>query len=500
MLSLSQQQRLQQKLSPQQIQYIKLLQLPQIQLEQAIQAELEVNPALEEGVDEDLDTELLDLKPENENEQIEKPELPEKSEFSDSIPDETYTQKTSSDEFSWEDYINKDDLYGFKSEEYAQHGDDDDDRPDSTPRYQSNLGEKILEELRLQPISDLEYQIGEHLIGSTDADGYLRIETHKILDDIYFNLGITVPEVQLERVRKIIMNIEPVGYCSVTLQECLLAQLENMELTETSENAIQILTECFDEFTRKHFDQIMKKLDLYQDELKDAFELIQKLNPKPGDGDFSPNENYVTPDFFVIHENDGFTIQLNDKGTPPLRINKKYVEMAASKSSGLNDDARNFIRKKVEDAKWFRQSIMQRRETMMKVMTSIVEIQQTFFETGTGLRPMILKSVADKIMMDISTISRVVNSKYVQTEYGVYSLKHFFSEGIETDSGEDASSKEVKEQIKLILDAEDGSKPLSDDKIADLLNSKGFNIARRTVTKYRESLNIPVARLRKKIN
>ncbi|MBN8707359.1 MAG: RNA polymerase factor sigma-54, partial [Bacteroidetes bacterium] len=353
--------------------------------------------------------------------------------------------------------------------------------------------------IRLLNFNEKQIMISEHLLGSVDPDGYLRVEPAKFIDDFIFNFGMAVTEQEVERVRKAIANLEPPGYLSRTLQECLLFQLHNMEVTETSENAIEILTHCYDEFTRRHFDQIMKVLQLQPDELKDAFELIRHLNPKPGEGDHNPNSNYITSDFFVENDNGDLIITLNDRGIPSLRINRKYVAMAVSKVSKIDDQTRQFIRKKVEDAKFFRQSIIQRRETMMKVMTSIVEIQRTFFETGAGLRPMILKDVADRIFMDISTISRVVNSKYVQTEFGVFSLKHFFSEGIETDSGEEASTREVKEKIKEILDNEDGQKPLSDDKIAEILNDKGFNIARRTVTKYREALNIPVARLRRQI-
>lgn len=505
MLYLSQQQKLQQRLSPQQIQYIKLLQLPQLALEQAIKAELEVNPALEEGLDEEAETEPdLDVTApdiQTADSELNQPVAEEKKPESDDVNFDELNAGTSNndDEFSWEDYISEEDLYGRKSEEAQYNGQEDDDRPERTPVYVSNLTENIREQMLLLNFTPKQIQIAEQLLGSADPDGYLRIDNGRILDDIFFNLGLNVTEDELESVRKEIMTLDPVGMLSRNLQECLLAQLESMEFTYEIEDATLILTECFEEFTKKHFDVIMKKLNMDSDQLRDAFQVIQRLNPKPGEGDFSPNENYITPDFFVQNNNGELQIFLNDKGLPPLRINKKYVMMASSKSSKLDDEARSFIRKKVEDAKFFRQSIMQRRVTMQKVMTSIVEIQHTFFETGTGLRPMILKDIAEKILMDISTVSRVVNSKYVQTEFGVFSLKHFFSEGIETESGEDASSKEVKEKIRGIIDSEDGKKPLSDDKIAEILQSSGFTIARRTVTKYREAMNIPVARLRKKI-
>lgn len=504
MLQLSQQQKLQLKLSPQQIQYIRLLQLPQLALEQAIKAELEVNPALEEGGEDEFDTseegEQADVEAQADPPK-ETAEKEEKPETDDSwLLDDAGTAKSSNDdEFSWEDYISTEDLYGYKTEDYYSNYSDDDDRPDFTPVHVSNFTEKIRDQIRLLNFNEKQVLISEHLLGSVDPDGYLRVEPARFIDDFIFNFGMPVTEQEVELVRKAIANLEPPGYLSRTLQECLLFQLLNMDVTETSENAIDILTHCYDEFTRRHFDQIMKVLQLQPDELKDAFELIRHLNPKPGEGDHNPNSNYITPDFFVENDNGELSIVLNDRGIPSLRINRKYVAMAVSKVSKIDESTRQFIRKKVEDAKFFRQSIIQRRETMMKVMTSIVEIQRTFFETGTGLRPMILKDVADRIFMDISTISRVVNSKYVQTEFGVFSLKHFFSEGIETDSGEEASTREVKEKIREILENEDGQKPLSDDKIAEILNEKGFNIARRTVTKYREALNIPVARLRRQI-
>lgn len=516
MLYLSQQQRLQQKLSPQQIQYIKLLQLPQLALEQAIKAELEVNPALEEGSEDEVDSvepEIEILAPEPEVADADKLSTEAKKTEDVSIDDLIPQSKSNDEEFSWEDYISEDDLYGYKSGESSNYSEDD-DRPDNTPAYIDNLTEKIREQMALLNFSEKQIQIGEQLLGSMDPDGYLRIENARILDDIFFNFNLHVTDAELESVRKEIMTLDPVGICSRSLQECLICQLQNMELSFEVEDALLILSECFEEFTKKHFDAIMRKTGFDEEQLREAFQVIKRLNPKPGDGDFTANENYITPDFFVLYETanrkkikgeidhtdeGSFQIFLNDKGIPSLKINKKYVAMASAKNSKLDEESRSFIKKKVEDAKFFRQSIMQRRETMTKVMETIVDIQGEFFKTGAGLRPMILKDVADRILMDISTVSRVVNSKYVQTEFGVYSLKHFFSEGIETDTGEDASSKEVKIKLKEIIDNEDGKKPLSDDKIAEMLQDKGLTIARRTVTKYREAMNIPVARLRKKI-
>jgi len=314
----------------------------------------------------------------------------------------------------------------------------------------------------------------------------------------------------VERVLKRVQQLEPVGIGSRDLKECLLVQLYSMPGDLSGRDvAIAMLEEAYKAFTMKHFSAIMKKIGCEEDELKEAYDLIQhRLNPKPGEGDFTAQQNYITPDFSVGYVEGDFFITLNGRNAPELRISRQYRNMlqkiASEKknrsTNGVDDETKKFLKNKFESARWFINSIQQRRHTMTKVMHAIVELQEDFFKYGEGnLKPMILKDVAEIIDMDISTVSRVVNGKYVQTEFGVYELKYFFSEGLTTDSGEDISNKEVKAIIEGIIDIEDKTKPLSDQKIADMLEDRGFQIARRTVTKYREQLGIPVARLRKEI-
>jgi RNA polymerase sigma-54 factor len=314
----------------------------------------------------------------------------------------------------------------------------------------------------------------------------------------------------VERVLKLVQTLEPVGIASRSLQECLLVQLETMPAdTPSRDVAIRMLMKAYKDFTMKHFESIKRRLQLSDAQLKEAFDLVQRLNPKPGEGDFTAAQNYITPDFTVRYLEDEFYISLNSANAPQLRISKGYQHMLEKlssekkrgvKRSDIDSETKNFLKTKLESARWFINSINQRRATMLKVMHTIVELQQDFFKFGEGnLKPMILKDIAERIEMDISTVSRVVNGKYVQTEFGVYELKYFFSEGLSTDSGEEISNKEVKAIIEGIIAEENKQKPLSDQKIADMLEKQGFNIARRTVTKYREQLGVPVARLRKEI-
>ena len=305
-----------------------------------------------------------------------------------------------------------------------------------------------------------------------------------------------------ESVLKTIQRLDPVGVASRSLQECLTVQLELARFDpKIKALALRILTGFYDDFTMRHFEELAKKLDVSLDELKAAIDVIQHLNPKPGEGEFTQHENYVIPDYIVTKVDEEFTITLNDKNIPPLRINKGYKElMSKRKKNGVSSEAKDFIRQRFEAAKWFISSIHQRRETMLKVMRSIIERQREFFDAGEGLKPMIYKDIAEMIMMDISTISRVVNSKYVQTDFGVFSLRHFFSDSISTVDGDEVSNKEVKKILRELIESEDPLKPLSDHKLAELLNAQGLNIARRTVAKYREAMMIPVARLRRKLS
>ncbi len=497
MLNLQQRQSLQQKLSPQQIQYIKLLQLPTLALEQRIKAELEANPLLEEG------DELEELS--TEEEIHEEPEVDETPEA------EIREEERKEEDYDWDEYLNNaEDLYGHKAR--VDQSDDDDRRELPLPASVS-MTEHLYDQLAFLDLDETERMVAEQIIGSIDDDGYLRRPLESIIDDVMFNMGVIVSEADVERVLKRVQTLDPVGIASRDLQECLLVQLYNFpEGTPGVDVAIRMLEETYKAFTMKHFEAIQKKLDVSSEELKEAFDVIQRLNPKPGEGEFSAQQNYVTPDFTVQFVENEFVITLNGRNAPQLRISRQYLQMLQQLSddqkrgrpstshNGIDNEAKAFLKNKMESARWFINSINQRRHTMMKVMHAIVELQQDFFKYGEGhLRPMILKDVAERINMDISTISRVVNGKYVQTEFGVYELKYFFSEGLSTDSGEEVSNKEVKAIIETIIAQEDKKRPLSDQKIAKMLEKRGFQIARRTVTKYREQLGVPVARLRKEI-
>jgi RNA polymerase sigma-54 factor len=329
----------------------------------------------------------------------------------------------------------------------------------------------------------------------------LRRELATIVQDLNLTHGTAITIQKAEDVLKKIQRLDPVGIAARSLQECLTVQLEGLQIEpELKALAHRIVTEFYDDFTMRHFEEIAKKLGISLDELKRVLEVIQHLNPKPGEGQFSAQENYIVPDFLITKSDEDFIISLNDKNIPPLRINRAYRElMSKRKKNGVSTEAKDFIRQRFEAAKWFISSIHQRRETMLKVMRTIVEKQHEFFETGEGLRPLIYKDISEVIGMDISTISRVVNSKYVQTDYGVFPLRHFFSDSISTSSGDEVSNKEVKKKLKGLIDAEDPLHPLSDHKLAEILNKDGLNIARRTVAKYREAMLIPVARLRRKL-
>ncbi len=487
MLNISLQQKMMMKLSPQQVQYLKMLQLPMLALEQKIKAELELNPLLEEGYEEELEA-------------TQDQEDPLKDE---STPDETTTEKASEtkeseeDKYTIEDYMN-DDNAGFKSPESRSRDEEKDDlpQPDMVPLYH-----RMLEQFSLLDLDDEEFLLGQEIIGNVDEDGYLRRELSSIVQDLNLTHNLNISLEKAEGVLKKIQNLDPVGVASRNLQECLIAQLEASKGDPTLKAlALRIMKEMYEDFTMRHFEEIAKKLNIPLDELKKVIWLIQHLNPKPGEGDFSPQENYVVPDFIVAQSDDDFLISLNDRNIPPLRINKAYKElMSKRKKNGVSNEAKDFIRQRFEAAKWFISSIHQRRETMTKVMRTIVDKQREFFETGEGLKPMIYKDISEVIEMDISTISRVVNSKFVQTDYGVFSLRHFFSDSISTTDGEEVSNKEVKRKLKNLMDSEDPLKPLSDDKLAQLLNAQGLNIARRTVAKYREAMLLPVARLRRKL-
>jgi RNA polymerase sigma-54 factor len=478
MLNISLQHKMMMKLSPQQVQYLKMLQLPTLALEQKIKAELEMNPLLEEGFEE-------------EQEAAQEPEVAEEA------PDGTKEESTKDeDSYSIDDFMN-DELTGHKVREpYDNEEKEELPLADAVPMYQ-----RLLEQSGLLDLDDEELLTGEEIIGNIDEDGYLRRDLAAIVQDINLTHDTQITLEKAEGVLRKIQRLDPVGIGSRSLQECLIVQLE-ADRTDPALKALalRILTEFYEDFTMRHFEDLGKKLSIPTDELKKVIELIQRLNPKPGEGEITAQENYVVPDFIVMKSEEDFIITLNDRNIPPLRINRAYKElMSKRKKNGVSAEAKDFIRQRFEAAKWFISSIHQRRETMLKVMHTIVDKQREFFETGEGLRPMIYKDISEVIGMDISTISRVVNSKYVQTDYGVFSLRHFFSDSISTSDGDEVSNKEVKRKLKTLIDAEDPLKPLSDHKLAELLNADRLNIARRTVAKYREAMLIPVARLRRKL-
>ncbi len=481
-------QSLQQKLSPQQIQFIKLLQVPTAELENRIEEELELNPVLEEGSDSDEEeTYSEDQKTEAE------PEEP----------------ATASDDIDIKDYLRDDDYNSYKTQSEGD-GDDDDDREMPVPMGTS-LHETLMTQLGFLGLDERQLIIGKQLIGSIEEDGYIRREMESIANDLAFSQSVETTLEEVEGILKRIQSFDPAGIAARNLQECLLLQLERMDDGQDVDVIVgkRIINECYEEFTKKHYDKILKKLDLDdEDYIRDAIELIVRLNPKPG-GEISSGvvkNQYVIPDFILTNNNGKLELSLNSRNAPELRISRSYTDMfkAYDKSDKRDKklkEAVSFVKQKLDAAKWFIDAIKQRQHTLLRTMQAIVNFQYDYFLEGdeTKLRPMILKDIAQIINMDISTVSRVASSKTVQTDFGVFPLKYFFSEGIATDSGEEVSSREVKQIIKDLIQEENKIKPLSDDKLEDLLNEKGYNIARRTVAKYREQLNIPVARLRKEM-
>ena len=482
MQTLSQHHQLLQKLTPQQVQYLKMLQLPIFALEQRIKEELEQNPLLDEGEEMEMVEEIDKM-----DSAVEEAEQPESS-----------PEKIKQEEgYSIEDFMN-DDISGYKTPRYAQ---DDEDREDLPLADHVSLNQYLVEQLCLLVLNPDEELLGEEIIGNIDEDGYLRRELELIVQDLNLERGLQISNEMAECVLGKIQHLDPPGIGARNLRESLLAQLEIMDFPSDLKGlALMILRDRWELFSMKHYEELCKVLGIDINRLKTAIELIQKLNPKPGGGDFSPQQNYIIPDFIIERDGEDFVVQLNDRNIPPLRINKRYRDiMSRRKSNGTPNEVKDFIRKQFDAAKWFISSIHQRRDTMLRVMRTIVELQRDFFETGENLKPMIYKDIAEIIGMDISTISRVVNGKYVQTEYGVHELRYFFSDSIRTDSGEEISNKEVKKKIKDIIDHENPDHPPSDDRIAEMLRQDGLNIARRTVAKYREAMQIPVARLRRKI-
>lgn len=500
MLNLSQRLSMQQKLTPQQVQYLQLLQLPILALEQRIKAELEMNPLLEEANEIE---QVQEQQPDQQQEQQAEAADAKGADGSDtpeSIAAETRAEAAADregGEFSIEDYMN-DDSYGYKT---GVSSGGQEEREEIPQPAEQTLVQKLHDQVALLDLGEDERILADEILGNIDEDGYLRRDLPLILQDVNLGYGLGLGPEAGEAVLARIHRLDPPGIGSRNLRECLLVQMDVGDFPEhLRETALRVLRDHFEDFTMKHFEELSRKLGVTLDELREVLDAIRKLNPKPGEGQFSAQQNYVIPDFLVERVDDDFVITLNDRNVPPLRINRRYREMLQQgKKKAAMNGVRDFLRKRFEAAKWFIASINQRRDTMMKVMRAIVEKQREFFETGETLRPLIYRDIADVIMMDISTISRVVNGKYVQTEHGVFELRYFFSDKLTTTDGEEVSNKEVKKTIRGIIDGEDPRHPLSDDAIAGMLKADGLNIARRTVAKYREAMKIPVARLRRKI-
>jgi RNA polymerase sigma-54 factor len=473
----------QQKLSPLQMQVIKLTELPQLELEERIKQELEDNPALEEGMEDSFEAD----------------DLPDGNEDG---------SDTTQEDITLGDYLTEDDIPDYRlNDNNKSTYERKEDIPFSVGE---SLHEYLLEQLSMMELDEIDDKIAQYIIGNIDKNGYLERPLPAISDDLLFQQNIDAEKKRLERILHLIQEFEPAGVAAQNLQECLLLQLNRLEQIPSVVNATNILKDYFEEFTRKHYDRIVKRMEISEEELKEAIEEIISLNPKPGNtwGDsLSTTMNTVIPDFIVETQNGELFLSMNQRNIPELRVSREYSEIFqgyAENKKGVSNDVKNtmmFVKQKLDSARWFIDAIKQRQETMQRTMQNIIDLQYDFFLTGDEamLHPMILKDVAERSGYDISTISRVTSSKYVQTNFGIYPLKYFFSESMQNDAGEEISSREVKKILKESIEEEDPHKPLPDDKLAEILKAKGYIIARRTIAKYREQMNIPVARLRKKI-
>ena len=488
-------QKLLQKLSPQQIQLMKLLQVPTDQLEQRIKEELESNPALEEG---DNDEEEL-----SSTDELFKEGEKQEEEFK-----EESGESETSNELDLDDYIGDEDYADYKTRD-DNYGDDEEDRKTVPYAVSDTFHENLAKQLGMCDLDERKEKIARQIIGSIDDDGYLRREISAIVDDLAFSQNVVTDDEEIIEVLDIVQGFDPPGVGSRDLKECLLLQLERKAHTKTVKLAITILEEYFDEFTKKHYEKLQRQLKLEGDELKNAIAEITKLNPKPGGSAKEDNNNlyqYIIPDFTIINNNGELELKLNSRNAPELRVSQDFREMMIDYKHGDKKDKKQkeavmFIKQKIDSAKWFIDAIKQRQQTLWGTMNQIMEHQYQFFLTGdeTQMKPMILKDIAEQTGLDISTVSRVANSKYVQTEFGTYALKYFFSESLSTDSGEEVSTREVKKILSEFIELEDKQNPLSDQELMENLKQRGYNIARRTVAKYREQLDIPVARLRKEL-
>lgn len=479
--------KLSQKLSPQQIQLMKLIQLPTQAFEQRLKEEMNENPALEAGKEEE--------------------ELYEKDDFdaNDDYDDYDDTDEIGSEEINIDEYLN-DDTPDYKTQ--ANNYSDDDEERESPLTAPISFHQDLINQLNTFILNEDEREIAEFLVGSIDDMGYIRRSIPDIVDDLAFTQGIYTDEKTVEKMLHVIHELEPSGVGARDLQECLLLQLKHKTPTEYIALATDIIENQFDAFTKKHYDKLLQKYSVSNEQLKKAIHEIEKLNPKPG-GSFTGNNKItenIVPDFAIRIVDGELELTLNGRNAPSLHVSKEYQEMMQTykdsrDKSASQKDAVQFIKQKLDSAKWFIDAIRQRQETLFVTMNAIMHFQKEFFLEGdeTKMKPMILKDIADRVGLDISTVSRVANSKYVETPYGTKLIKEFFSEAMKNDQGEDVSTLEIKKILKNTIEEEDKHKPLPDDQLAEILKEKGYPIARRTIAKYREQLDIPVARLRKKM-
>ena len=476
--------KLSQKLSPQQIQLMKLIQLPTQAFEQRVKQELEENPALDSG----------------------KEEIKDEYEEFDNSGEEDYDSEKIETEIDVDDYLSDDEIpsYRLNTNNYSA----DDEERQIPYAGGTSFTQHLMSQLHTYRLTDEQMEIAEFLIGSIDESGYIRRDLVDLVDDLAFTQNIYTSEEQVTKILKVVQNLDPAGVGARSLEECLLIQLRRKDETAAVSLAIDILEEAFDHFSKKHYTKLLSKFDINEDQLRDAIDEIEHLNPKPG-GSYAGNTKiveHVIPDF-IIKINDGeLELTLNGRNAPEMHVSQEYTNMlkgykAAKEKSKSQKDAVMFIKQKLDAAKWFIEAIKQRQQTLYVTMSSIMNYQKEYFLTGDerNLRPMILKDIADEIDMDVSTVSRVANSKYVDTPYGTKLIKEFFSESMTNDQGEEVSTREIKKILEITIQEENKRKPLTDDKLAKILKEKGYPIARRTVAKYREQLDLPVARLRKEI-
>ncbi len=487
MLSQKLQQKLLQRLSPQQILLMKLLQIPSIALEQRIKQEIEENPALEDV----NDPEMLNDQEENQT---------------DVETDPVDELERERDDFDLTDYLDDDDIPAYRLN--AGNTSADDEHREMPYASGASFHELLLTQLGLRVLDERQHKIATYIIGNIDDSGYLNRELSAMVDDLAFTQNIMTDVKEILGMLRIVQEFDPPGVGARDLRECLLIQLQRKEQTSSIALALELVDNYFDELTKKHYEKITKKAKVSDEDLKDAVNEILKLNPKPGNSvdEGVRSSQYIMPDFYIFIHDEELELQINSRNMPELRLSRNYVDMLESYSenkskSNSQRDAVMFIKQKIDSAKWFIDAIKQRQHTLYVTMSAIMQYQQEYFLTGdeTKLKPMILKDIAEMVGLDISTISRVANSKYAQTPYGTFLLKSFFSESMQTDSGEEVSTREIKKILSDCIAAEEKAKPLTDEQLTDILKEKGYNIARRTVAKYREQLNVPVARLRKEL-